>query len=227
MKYWFIFFILNYITGNIFFTIIILVVAYIILDKMCLNILSSLIFDPIKRRRRIKTLIVELGLNPSNANSAMELGILYYESKKYVKAIEMLDKANERIDYSPRLHAYKGMACIERGDLQIGKDELLKALDMDISVIYGLPYIYLIRCELDSGKCNTDNLAQLEKSISKYATPENFYRLGKLYKNNKNSSKAIEMFSLSIKEYSYVQKKFRRIHRKWVWLSRLNKLTTR
>jgi tetratricopeptide (TPR) repeat protein len=172
-------------------------------------------------------LLFELKLNSSNANNALELGTLYFESKKHANAIEMLDKAYERIDNSPRLHAYKGMSLMELGQNEEGKVELLKALYLDNSVIFGLPYIYLIRYELTSQNPDMGRAAELEKSIGRFANTENFYRMGKVYKKSGNNKKAIEMFDMAIKEYSYVQKKLRRIHRKWAWLSRINKLVTK
>lgn len=225
MKYWFIFFILNSIIGNFILTLIILFVAYLILDRMFFNIISGSIFGPIKRKRRIKSLLFELRLNPSNANNALELGTLYFESKKYTNAIEMLDRAYERIDNSPRLHAFKGMSLMELSRTEAGKEELLKALKLDNSVIFGLPYIYLIRYELGSENPDMDKVVELEKAVAKFANTENFYRMGKVYRKSGNNKKAVEMFDMAIREYSYVQKKFRRIHRKWVWLSRINKLT--
>ncbi|MDP4181208.1 MAG: tetratricopeptide repeat protein [Bacillota bacterium] len=227
MKFWILFYILNLLTGNFIVTIIILFVAYLIIDRMFFNFISGGILDPIKRRRRIKSLLFELRINPSNANSAMELGVLYFESKKYEKAIQQLDKAHERIDNSPRLHAYKGMSSMELGRDEEGKEELIRALEMDNSVIFGLPYIYLIRYELSSKKSDLETIDKLEKSLERFSNTENFYRLGKVYKKNGNKKKALEMFDLAIKDYSYVQKRLKRLHRKWAWLARINKLTTR
>jgi tetratricopeptide (TPR) repeat protein len=190
---------------------------------MYFGLFSEYIINPIKRRKRIKVLLTELHLNKTNANNALELGRLYFEGKKYKESIEYLNRAQERIDNSARLHTYKGMSYMEIGECEKGREELLKALELDNSVIYGLPYIYLLRNEMSKEHVNREEVEKLEKSLDRYANTENFYRMGRIYKKFGDKQKALEMFKLSLRDYSYVQKKFRRPHRKWAFLSRFHR----
>lgn len=223
MKSFYLYFLLYFLTGNFIFPLIILFIAYLILDRIYFGLFSEYIIEPIKRRKRIRVLLTELQLNKSNANSALELGRLYFEGKKYRKSIDYLNRAKERIDNSARLHAYMGMAYMELKQYESGREELLKALELDNSVIYGLPYIYLIKFEMGKEQIDKEEVSRLEKGLDKFKNTENFYRLGMIYKKSGEKQKAGEMFSLSLRDYSYVQKKFRRPHRKWALLSRFHR----
>ena len=223
MRNFYLYFLLYYLTGSFITPIIILLVIYLILDKMYFGLLSTYIIEPVKRRKRIKVLLTELQLNKTNASSALELGMLYFEAKKYFKSIEWLEKAEERIDNSARLNTYKGMSLMEIKEYEKGREELLKALEKDSSVIYGLPYIYLLRYEMSKEPKNRAEIDKLAKSVDKYANTENLYRMGRIYKKFGDKQKALEMFNQSLREYSYVQKKFRKPHRKWAFLSRFHK----
>lgn len=222
-SFYLLYFLFYFLTGNFITPLIFIFIIYIIIDKMYFGLLSDLIFGPLKRKKRIKTLLTELELNKTNANSALEAGILYFESKKYKNAIEYLQKAKERIDDSARLFVYSGMAHMELKEYEKGREEIHKALEIDSSVIFGLPYIYLIRYELSKQSVNTEEVVKLEESLDRFANTENFYRMGRVYQKSRNQEKAVEMFTFALKDYSYIQKKFRRIHRKWALLARFHK----
>ncbi len=223
MKNFYLYFVLYFLTGSFIFPLIILFIVYLILDRIYFGLFSEYIIEPVKRRKRIKALLRELQLNKSNANSALELGRLYFESKKYKKSIDYLNRAKERIDNSARLHAYMGMSYMELKQYENGREELLKALELDKSVIYGLPYIYLIKYEMGKEQVDTEEVSELEKGLEKFKNTENYYRLGMIFKKSGDKQKAREMFNLSLRDYSYVQKKFRRPHRRWALLSRFHK----
>ncbi len=223
MKTFYLYFLFYFLTGSYITPIIILLIAYLILDRMYFGFMSEYIIEPVRRRKRIKALLKELELNRSNANSALELGMLYFEGKKYGKSVEYLNRAKERIDNSARLRAYMGMSYMEQRRYEEGREELLKALEIDNSVIYGLPYIYLIQYEMGKGQVDTGEVSRLEKSLDRFSNTENFYRRGRIYNKSGYKEKAREMFNLALIEYSYVQKKFRRPHRKWAFLSRFHK----
>lgn len=223
MRNFYLYFLLYFLTGSFITPIIILFVIYLILDRMYFGLLSTYIIQPIKRRKRIKILLNELQINKTNASNALELGTLYFEARKYKKSIEYLNRAEERIDNSARLHTYKGMSLMEIKEYEKGREELQKALEKDSSVIYGLPYIYLLQYEMSKEPRNVAEIEKLEKSLDRYANTENFYRMGRIYRKFGDKQKALEMFKLSLRDYSYVQKKFRRPHRKWAFLSRFHK----
>lgn len=219
MKTLSLYFLLSMLTHSFYMPIIILFVGYLIFDRFYFGLLSG-ITAPIKRKKRIRALSDELLINHSNANSALELGTLYFESKRFNLAIELLQKAGQRIDDSARLHCYMGMAFAELGKFEESREELLKAVELNKGVCYGLPYIYLLEYELRQADVDSARVSELEASIDNYANTENFYRMGKLYRKLGFKGKAAEMFEHALKNYSYTQRSIRRLHRKWAFLSR-------
>jgi len=217
------YFILSMLTRNPFLALILLFVIYAVADKAYFGFLPDFI-APFKRNNRIKTLLAELELNPANADSAQELGVLYFEKRNYNRALQFLKKANEKVFNSPRLYLYMGMAYMELNRSTEGKQALDQAVGLDRKVGHGLPYIYLLQYELKRSNHFFDEIKVLEEGLSSFASTENFYRMGVVYKKQGDRQKARHMFECAIQEYSYVPKRLRRIHRKWAVFSWINRL---
>ena len=217
------YFILSMLTRNPFLALILLFIIYAVADKAYFGFLPDF-FAPFKRNSRIKTLLAELELNPANADSAQELGVLYFGKRNYNRALQFLQKANEKVFNSPRLYLYMGMAYMELNRPTEGKQALDQAVGLDRKVGHGLPYIYLLQYELKRSNLSSDEIKALENGLSSFASAENFYRMGVVYKKHGDRQKARQMFECAIREYSYVPKRLRRIHRKWAVLSWMNRL---
>lgn len=220
LKGFFVYYLLSRLTGNPFLGLVILIVLYTLLDKTYLGFLPDF-SRPFMRNSRIRSLVSELQVNPANASAAQELGVLYFEKKKYHKALVFLQKAHERVKNSARLYLYMGMAYMESGEQEAGMTALLKAIELDRKTGHGLPYIYLIRYELDKTGVKSEAIERYESDFENFANTENFYRMGLVYKNSGRSREAGEMFRRALEEYAYVPKTLKRIHRKWALLSRL------
>lgn len=198
--------------------LLIIIIGYILLDKTYLGFLPDF-SAPFKRNARIRSLMSEFAVNPANASAAQELGILYFEKKNYRKALEYLEKANEKVKNSAELYLFAGMAYTELGQPEKGKESIEKALELDRKIGRGLPYVYLRRLELNHPG-GPENL-RIDEEFKNFANAENFYRMGVVYKKAGLGREAAEMFRHALEEYKYVPKTLRRIHRKWALLSRL------
>lgn len=209
--------------GTPYFMIIIILVLIYLFDRFFIGVFPN-IFAPIKRRSTSKRLENELKINPANASNAMELGILYFNRKRYSKALEYLNKAYERIKDSDRLLLYRGMALVETGNKKEGIDNLKKAVEISEGTGYGLPYVYLLSNALENQGISRDERKLLQDKFWKYANAENLYRMGMMYKKHGDREKAREMFDNAIKEYSYCPKNLKKLHRRWALLSWLNKI---
>lgn len=209
--------------GTPYFTIMIILALIYLFDRFFIGILPN-IFAPIRVKSTIKKLESELRINPSNASNSMELGILYFNRKRYSKALEYLNKSYERIKDSDRLFLYRGMALIETGYKKEGIDNLRKAVEISEGTGYGLPYVYLLSNAMEDPSIKQDEKKTLEDKFWRYANTENLYRMGMMYKRHGDREKAKEMFDNAIKEYSYCPKNLKKLHRRWALLSRLNRV---
>ncbi|MCL4439197.1 MAG: tetratricopeptide repeat protein [Firmicutes bacterium] len=224
LKGFVLYYILSMLTHNPFLALIMLLVIYGVADRTYFGFLPDF-SAPFKRRNRIKRLLAELAVNPANADNAQELGILYFDKKNYSLALKYLQKANEKVNNSARLYLYLGMTYMELNEPDKGKESLDKAVELDRKVGHGLPYIYLLRYELNQHGAASEKTTELEQGLSNFASTENFYRMGRAYKDQGNKQKAKEMFAHALEEYAYVPNRVRRIHRKWAILSRIGIMT--
>lgn len=214
------FYILSMIFHNPILALILIFIFYAAADRAFLGFLPD-VSAVFRRNSRIKSLLAELRLNPANASGAQELGILYFERKRYHQALQYLTKAHERIKDSARLYLYMGMTYMELKRSEAGKEALDAAVAMDRRVGHGLPNIYLLQYELDRQTPDPPAIKELEEGLTLFASAENFFRMGIVYKKKGNRTKAKAMFNLAIEEYQGVPKRLRRIHRKWAILAKL------
>jgi tetratricopeptide (TPR) repeat protein len=220
MNNFFLFYLLSLLTGNPLIAIAVLLIIYFFLDRAYVGFLPD-IFAPIRRNRQIKNMLTDLSINPSNSNDAIDLGVLYFEKKQYEKAVNYFMRAYDRVKNSEKLYLYLGMAQIELGRFDEGKEALIKALQINPNVGYGIPYVYLIKVALS--KNDIEEVKSLEDKFSRYANTENFYKMGIVFKKAGDKDKAKNMFDNAVKEYSYCPRTLKKLHRRWAFLSKLNR----
>jgi tetratricopeptide (TPR) repeat protein len=224
MKNYGLFLLLSLITGSPISAIFLLFIIYFVIDKLYLGFFPDLL-KPLKRNQQIRVLKNEIHLNPSNANALQELGILHFETRKYEKAIELFEKAEQKIDRSARLSLYMGMTYMKLNNYEEGKTYLEQAIGIDESVGYGIAYIYLLEYALALNMFDPPILEEWEAGFRRFANTENFYKMGIIYKQQKQYQKAKDMFENAINDYRYIPKSIRRLHRKWWILSRIQKVS--
>ncbi len=221
LKGYFIFWILSMLTGNPLLALILLAIIYVVFDRAYVRLLPDFM-APFRRRSQIRALRRKIDINPADAASSMELGILLFEKKDFREAHTFLTNAYEKIKNSARLFFYLGMTDMELGDLQGGQAMLQQALQLDHRVGHGLPYVYLLKYEFNSTGRDSERLSSLEKGLNNFANTENFFRMGAIYEKLGIKEKAVEMYHSALQEYSYVPSSLKKLHRKWALLSRLH-----
>ncbi len=220
---YFISYILSFFTHSYFGVLILIMIIYLIADRIFLGFITDGIIKIILQSKRIKILKKELVLNPDNYADLMELGTIYYQKKNYKAALENLLKAKRKIDDSAELYLYIGISYIELKQLDDGYKYLMKAVGLNKKAGYGLPYLYLIKYELSSGIIKEEKLKKLEEEMANFSNTENSYRLGVLFRSKGYKGKAKEMFKNALSEYSFCQRKLKRLHRKWAFLAGITK----
>ena len=218
MRSFYLYFLFSYMTGNPLIALILVAVAYGFVDKLYFGFLPDFT-KGIRANHQIKNNLRTLTLNPENAHAALTLGILYFEKKKYKEALNFLQHPKLEKDGSASYYYYLGMTMMELKEIESGKTSIIKALEIDPRVGYGLPYIYLLKNEMNTSMPNINVVEDLEEKIERFGNTENLYRVGMVYRSLANKEKAKEFFAKAIETYHYCPRGLRRIHRKWAILS--------
>lgn len=223
MDNFFLFILLSNIIGNPLIAILLILILSGSIDKLYFGFLPDVtkIFrtnHQIKENQRI------LDLNPENADVAFRLGVLYFQKKKYQQALKYFENPKLQNNKNAECYYYLGMTLIHLDREAEGKEYLNEGLKLYPSVGYGIPYIYLIEQELKQPNPNQEKIEELEGRMDRFINAENLYKLGKLHLKYGSKEKATELFNKAIAEYAYCPRGLRRLHRKWVILSRIQKL---
>jgi tetratricopeptide (TPR) repeat protein len=222
MKTFFLYLIISRLTGNPLTALIAVILIYVFADKVYFGFLPNF-SRMFTRSRQTKNYLNELRFNPENAHASYSLGIIYFEKKNYQKALQYLEHHKLKNESSANYYSYLGMTLFELGKIDEGIKNINKSLRIDPKAGYGLPYIYLIKNEFKA-KGNELVIEELERKVDGFASIENLYKLGMIYKKSGNKDKAKNMFSKAIIDYSYCPKGLRKLHRKWMLLSRLQRI---
>lgn len=207
--------------GNPFLAIIVIAFIYLIVDRQFIGLIPDF-FKPLRRKSQIKNLQEEINLNPANVNAYKELGLLYLEEKKYKLAsqylLDTLDKLGEYAD----THFYLGKAYYLGGQKEEGKKELEKAIEINSKVGYGEPYVYLLDAEINDTQ-NTEKIKDLINNLQHFGTTEILYKAGMVLKTFEKE-RANKMFNEALETYRMSPKHFKKVHRRWALLAKLNLL---
>jgi tetratricopeptide (TPR) repeat protein len=209
-----------YFFGNLFYLllrnpisgIIVILLLYLIMDRRFIGLIPD-VFRPLRINRQKKNLIKELSLNPVNAAAQFELGSLLVGNKQYEKALPYLQKATEKLDNS-QSHFMLGIALFRLGKQDDGREELLKALEMNPKVGYGEPYLYLAEYAL-THKEDVSTVPGLKEALRQYGSAEVNYKLGRLFEKAGHKSEAVNCYDEAIAAYKQSPPFLRRQHRRY------------
>lgn len=193
---------------------------YTVVDRQFVSLPDA--FKPFKNRSKIKRLKDEIKINPANVNAYYELGQIYLEQKKYQTSIDYFSKTVDKMGEYGEVYFYLGKALFHKGDREEGILNIKKAIDNDHKIGYGEPYVYLLVDELEKGK-DREKIEDLVSSINRFGTPEIFYQAGIKIKNQ-NKEMAKDMFKSALESYAGTPRHFKRTHRRWAMLARLQLL---
>lgn len=185
------FYLLSRLLGNPFAALLVLAVIYLVIDRRFIGLVPDFL-KPFKQASSIRALKQSLEVNPSDANSHLELGTVLSEKGRWQQGLPHLEIAAKRLENSQSFYRL-GTAYFALGRLNEGKEALERALEMNPRVGYGEPYVYLAEYQLrNNGRI--DDVPGLQEALAQYGSVEVRYRLGRLYEQAGEPSRAREMY---------------------------------
>jgi len=219
LRFFLYYFIFQVFLRNPLLALIIIAFAYLIIDRQFIGLLPD-VFKPYRRKTRIKNLKDEVEINPANVDAYKELGLLYLEEKKYQVAVEYFLKTLNKMEEYADIHFFLGKSYYLQGQSKKGTDELEKGLEINTKVGYGEPYVYLLEAEINTDK-DPEKIEDLINNLERFGTPEILYKAGKvLVKYDLQRAKL--MFKEALENYKASPRNFKKLHRRWAFLSKLN-----
>lgn len=206
---------------NRYVVIIIIVILFLLAERRFAGLMPKGL-GWVRRRKRINQLRKEIVINPANADSHLELGIIFLEIGDPRCALPMLEKARERMMDSPRVMALLGKCLFLLERDEEAEALLEQAVQLNSKINYGEPFYYLLRIAVKKKNPNLSALDELETKIRTLGSPEIFYRSGRALLKAKEPERAERMFQESIDNYRVCPKGLQRLHRRWAALSALN-----
>ncbi|NOU98022.1 tetratricopeptide repeat protein [Paenibacillus sp. LMG 31456] len=212
------FFLLTWLTGSPIVAILVLLVVFYVLDRRFIGLTPS-ILKPIQRARKLSRLRQELRLSPHQNSSKLELARVLMERKQYVEAAELLEQVASVIDDSAEVRAELGLCRLKLGQLELGEQLLLDAVEMNPRVKYGEPYLRLADAWADHNPTKAITYLEQFKEVNS-SSCEAYYRLGQLYDRLGRKEEARGAYRDTIELYRGLPKYKRRFERKWSLLAR-------
>jgi tetratricopeptide (TPR) repeat protein len=177
---------------NPFVALLLIVIAYAIIDRWYIGALPDFI-KPISRWRKIAKLKRELEFSSTPGRTLYEIGALQVESGNMKEGLRNLEKAHDLIQEHPDIEYYLGVARIRMGALETGKEALENALKLNPKIHYGFPYVYLLEYSLKRKEPQEQIDVYMEK-IFENGNPRMYYEVGVIFQKEGYTEKAREMF---------------------------------
>ena len=172
--------------------LVLIVIAYAIIDRSFIGALPDFI-TPLSRWRKISKLKSELQSSAFPGQTLYQLGALQVESGNMKEARDHLEKAHILIQEHPDIEYYLGVARIKMGALDSGKEALESALNQNPKIKYGFPYVHLIEYSLKTKEPQEQIDAYMEK-IFEYGNPRMYYEVGVVFLKEGYTEEARVMF---------------------------------
>lgn len=210
--------------GNPFLAFIALIVILYIIDRRFIGLSPSLV-KPLRRMGRIRKLRHQLGMNPNDLTSKLELAKLLIEKKSFRSARELLEPLQDResVEQSAEYWDDLGTCLLRTGELEAGEAAIRRALAINPRVKYGQPYLRL--AAMNSTRDTKKALADIEAFQQIHTSScEGYYRLAKLNNLMGRKAEAKRALEESTKLYRMLPRYKRREERRWALLSYLSRL---
>lgn len=219
MKSIFLFSLITLLTGSPVLALAIIIIAYVFIDRRFIGILPDFAAF---WRRRARTGMLEgvVSANPHNGDALLELGILYFERKQYRRAIDVLERAYEKMKDWPDVHFYLGAASYEAGDTGRGLGEIQEAVGINPKISHGFPYIYLIRAALEKQDPGSRDIDDLMNKLLRFGSVQAFFKAGRIFNKHGEKSRAEKMFREVLENYRLSSATFRRTYRRMAIMAR-------
>lgn len=212
MKGLFVFSLITLFTGNPLLALLVIIIIYVFIDRRFIGILPDFTASW-RRRARMAELERTVRANPHNGDALLELGVGYFNKKKYRKAIGVLEQAYEKMKAWPDVHFYLGASRYEVGDTGQGLAEIREAIKLNPKISHGFPYMYLIRACLEK-KSDCLDIEDLESKLMKTGSVQAFFEAGKLFNRHGEKTRAKKFFREVLDNYRLSSPTFRRNYRR-------------
>lgn len=213
MKTFFLFSLITLLTRSPLLALAIIILIYVFVDRRFIGILPDFM-APLRRRARISELERTVRVNPHNGDALLDLGVLYYNRKQYRQAVDVLERAYEKMKEWPDVHFYLGAACYEAGDTWRGLAEIQEAVGINPRISHGFPYIYLIRAALEKKDTQCRDIGELKNKLLRFGSVQAFFEAGKLFYKHREKSSAEKFFREVLENYRFSSPTFRRTYRR-------------
>ncbi|MCL6452798.1 MAG: tetratricopeptide repeat protein [Alicyclobacillus sp.] len=213
------------ITGNPMLAVVVLLVIFFFVDRRYFGLVGNLM-RPIRRRMRMSSLHQQLQVNPHDTPARLELAEALMETNQYRHALALLEQVHPSLQNDPQVLCDIGACRLAQGDLTEGEALILKALDADPRVQYGLPYLRLATAYVDADPAKA--LGYLEQFQQRnFSSCESFYRLAQIQRRLGNRAAEQEALRRCVATYRSLPRFRKRSERRWVTLARLQRLSGR
>lgn len=208
--------------GHPLAALVIVLVVYLAANRSFAGRLPG-ITRSISRAAQIRRLRNTVALNPADAKSLMELGVLLFEAGRPGEAVDSLEQAVSKMDDHAHALYYLGATYAELGRHAEAVAVLRKAVAIRPEVAHGRPYVYLIQLA-DVAKATSVTDEETETWMAdalRYGDAETCYRLGTVLVQAEKNEKARQAFLEAIDHYRRSPGFVRRAARIWALRSRM------
>jgi tetratricopeptide (TPR) repeat protein len=219
----FLFYILMWLTRNPLLALLIVLFLYFFLDRRYVGLLPDFL-APFRIRRAIGRLKQEVMVNPHNAEALSNLGRELVRMGKCREGVGYLQSALERMSDIPETQYYLGLGYLSLQELELAKNHLQKALQLDPKYGYGEPHLkigdyHVAGNELDEALKSYEAFTGIHTSSS-----EGFFKIGEIWLQKGDVQKAGENFQKAVHAFRGSPPHKKRIDRSWYWKARLKLL---
>lgn len=207
-----------FLTGNFFFSLLILFLVIYFLDRKFVGILPN-VWRPFQLRSRARKAKLEVQANSHHTSMKLELARLYIEQRKYKAALPLLTEILEMMGDSADVRYEIGICHLKLGNLDIGESYMLEALALNPRVKFGEPYLRL--SEALAIKSPQKALGYIEDFKQTHSSScEAYYRLAQIYERLKLPKESKQAVREVMLVYKQLPRYSRKQQRKWAWKAR-------
>lgn len=215
----FLFYILYWLLGNPLIALLIIILIFFTVDRTFLGFIPDP-FKAFRRSGRIRQLQKLVSINPHDARSLKELGILMVDKKNYGNALHYFEKASPKMSDDPEFNYYYGLSAARTGDIRKGRELVDAALNVSPELKYGEPYLMMAEVYIDNGDYSTA-LPLLEKFLKIHSSSSRgFYQIGVVKLKTGMKEEGIGYLRKSVTAFKSSPRFKRKLDRKWAWKAR-------
>jgi tetratricopeptide (TPR) repeat protein len=205
--------------GNPFIALLVILIIYFAIDRTYFGFIPDP-FKAFKKAGRTRELQKIIAINPHDARSLKELGIVMIEKKEYRKAREYFEKAVIKLSDDPEFNYYYGLSLARCGDIQKGRELVDDALTRSPGLKYGEPFIMFAEVYIDKGDYGSalPLLESFEKIHS--SSSRGFYQTGLVMLKLGMKEEGTEYLKKAIAAFKASPRFKRKVDRKWAWKAR-------